>query len=130
MKGIAIDMTSFPCRILWDTDVTGVSRLTQNVATTYCTDVGSDIVVARGNELSDTMKSGGMFDATAAQHAVNFAVLDTVDFLRTLPESTPEETLGAFSARIVGKTNNRLAVNLFVTNAAGEGVGTTTTIPL
>ena len=121
MTGIKVDMTVFPCRIQWDRAVAGIDRLTQSVAVNYRTDAGSDII-DRGNDLSATVRAGGMYDAMNAQHALNFATITTIDYIRKTPQSDPKEALGTFSATIAGSSNRRLAVDLRVTNAAGESI--------
>lgn len=121
MTGIAIDMTVFPCRIVWDKAVTGVTRLTQNVASNYRTELGSDAVVARGNSLQEVVRTNGMYDSLNAQHALNFATIDTSSFVRTVETSDdPAETLGQFRATVAGSTGRRLQVDLTVTNSLGQ----------
>ena len=120
MTGIRINFAQYPCHIDWSTVVSGVNRVTQNVATQYRTERGSDIMVDRGNDLAATVRSGGMYDHVNAQHALNFAVIETCDAVRALETSIDlTETLGTFSATIVGSSGRRLAVDLKVTNGAG-----------
>ena len=122
MTGIGFNMITYPCSIQWGTAVSGITRLTQNVASNYRTNAGSDIVVARGNDLAETVRSGGIYDAMSAQHALNFAVLTTAADVAAYPVSDPSETLASFAATVAGSSNLRLHVDLKITNAAGETV--------
>ena len=120
MTGIRVDMTVFPGKIKWGEAVSGIARLTQSVAINYRTNLGSDVISARGNALHETVRDGGMYDAMNAQHALNFAVIATSDWVRAEPTTVPAETLGSFSATNAGTASRRLAVDLRVTNALGE----------
>lgn len=130
MTGIGISFRSYPARIDWGKAVSGIDRLTQNVVTNYRTNYGSDWAVARGNDLASDVRSGGLYDAQSAQHSLNFAVLDTTDFVRSVEPQNGAEALDTFSAAMAGSSGRRLAVDLTVTNKLGERVTMTASLPI
>jgi hypothetical protein len=114
----------------WGSTVSGIELLMQRAACNMLTEIGSDKVTpTRGTELDKRLMGTGAYNLMAIQHELNFAAAATKQFMKVTGSTLPDtELLTDFQMRLAGLENGRPAVNLNVTNAAGETLGKLTTI--
>jgi len=126
VKGIAIDMTGDRPRILWDRSVSGVAAAAQNMVVGFVTERHpSDLFADRGTELFADSVSGMLVDATAVQHACNFAASDAFAFQSRFESETDTEIISKLVAKPTTIENNRLRVRLEMEAANGTALTTT-----
>jgi hypothetical protein len=76
----------------------------------------------RGTSLFENSVRGAIVDGRSAQHACNFAALDTLNFCRKFVPNKTSDAVVAISATPTGVIDLRLAVRLTLTAADGTTI--------
>lgn len=83
MRGLKIDFTQENPQLVLDEAVEDQTATTQNVAVNIGTSKSAPIFDDKGTDLLKTMLESGYVSNRFAQHAANFAALDTHYFVKT-----------------------------------------------
>ena len=99
MRGLSISFTTpGACTVSTGTQVSGFEATVQNAMVNLGTDRGTDKVYqGKGTELLQTAVRDGLPGARAAQHAANFAAVDTLFFSRETDLKTEDTSLQGVS---------------------------------
>jgi hypothetical protein len=98
--------------IVWDEIISGEAAELQRAVVNIETRAGSDLLVSdHGTTLIAAALSGAASNAVSAQHACNFAAIDTLFFLATTGYDDMPEMSDLTILPTLGSTS-RLAINL------------------
>ena len=127
MTGVMIDFTG-DRPTLGVAKVEGFGAVVQNSMVNVATRQGTDPVYPeRGTNLQKDAAAGRMIDINSAQHASNFAALDTVSFSRLVDKGDPSALTQATlaPAQFSGRS---LSLEAKFQSADGQSVGITITV--
>lgn len=127
IEGIKITFTEDGARLNWGERVSGLYATAQKALVNLGTQEGSARVHPdRGTGLPAAVGSGGLLDLASAQHAGNFAALDTLFFLRATGVTDDPDMLAECKVIPSALSTQRLELGIQLTSNAGAKLGLVT----
>lgn len=128
MNGVALDFTGDMPRF-GTGRVEGFGATVQNALVNIGTGQGTDPVYPeRGTTLQRDAVDGKLIDLNSAQHASNFAAVDTLAFTKTYTPESDTSNLSEVRLEPADFTGTRLMIDAIFTSVAGQTVGVKTVL--